>query len=631
MKKLLSAALALCLMLSLFTFGVSAEVTGLSGEGTKENPYIINNLEELKWFRDDVNGDPSASVDDGNSYSGKYIKLNADIDLNNEEWLPIGYKNNDTFNGNFDGGEHTISNLKITKTTENVSDSNRLGVFGKMIGGSISNLTVENVDITGSWYVAAIVGDAFTGTVNNCHVKGDLAIDGYWDCGFITGEGYAKISNCTVTGNDGSYISSAEGGNIGGIIGFRGEGNIITENCSVTNVSITAADGAGGIAGSIHYGNTVSGCTVESIEVSVTDEDAESVGLIGGRCEGTESSPATLSGNTVTDSGADNNGEDTLALFGNSLSGNSPVTNYKAQVGTQGYETFEDAIAAAKDGDTVTLLSDTAPATTTQIDKEITLDLNNKTVTLDNTTLEVSGELTVKGKGEVAATGDSGFNVTGTLNLTSGTYSSENSLVNSETGTVNISGGTYDKPVTKGNEADGYVAVQNPDGSYTVRTHIIKEGWTNDKTHHWHACEDCDEQAEKAEHTFGEWSETKAATYEAKGEKVRKCSVCDYTETAEIPQLEKKPENEQDNSEDKEEQKDPDKDEQKDPEVEDGQKDTESDELPVTEKEPQGDQKDTESNDSPKTSDNFSLTLYVALMVISLCGVVFLVVKKNRF
>ena len=56
-------------------------------------------------------------------------------------------------------------------------------------------------------------------------------------------------------------------------------------------------------------------------------------------------------------------------------------TNYVAQIGSTGYASLADAIAAAKDGNTVKLL-DNVDLTETLIikDKTITLDLNGKTI-----------------------------------------------------------------------------------------------------------------------------------------------------------------------------------------------------------------------------------------------------------
>lgn len=52
-----------------------------------------------------------------------------------------------------------------------------------------------------------------------------------------------------------------------------------------------------------------------------------------------------------------------------------------AQIGTVGYETLEAALAAATDGDTITLLADVTVAEQLVVEKPLTLDLGGKTVT----------------------------------------------------------------------------------------------------------------------------------------------------------------------------------------------------------------------------------------------------------
>ncbi|MCI6826473.1 MAG: formylglycine-generating enzyme family protein, partial [Spirochaetia bacterium] len=62
------------------------------------------------------------------------------------------------------------------------------------------------------------------------------------------------------------------------------------------------------------------------------------------------------------------------------------------------------------------------------------------------------------------------------------------------------------------------------------------EEWTRDETNHWHAatCEHTTEVSDKATHTFGEWTVTKAATCTEKGSRKRTCSVCKYEATEDI-------------------------------------------------------------------------------------------------
>lgn len=147
---------------------------------------------------------------------------------------------------------------------------------------------------------------------------------------------------------------------------------------------------------------------------------------------------------------------------------------YVAEIGSQGYESLTEAIGAAQDGQTVTLLADAAEDVV--ISKSITLDLGGKTLTNTNAgkaTISVTGgTVTVKNGNVMGGTGYYNIEVTkegsnanltltdvtakagnngssmidnwGTLTITSGTYTGGMNTVKSEEGSVlNISGGTF--------------------------------------------------------------------------------------------------------------------------------------------------------------------------------------------
>ena len=231
-------------------------------------------------------------VNDGTSFSGKTIKLGADIDLNNQEWTPIG-TNGKPFLGTFDGakdstvggGNYTISNLYINKGFSNTAANNCVGLFGCTNSPAvIKNVDFENVDIQGSLYVGSIVGYGYTGSeISNCNISGDIKIDGWWYIGGIGGYGYMNtVSNCTVTGNEGSYIkANNDGSYVGGIWGFRGEGNMTISNCDVENIALSACDRIGGICGIAHYSNTIQGCEIIDSTITSTN-NAGNTGLIAG-------------------------------------------------------------------------------------------------------------------------------------------------------------------------------------------------------------------------------------------------------------------------------------------------------------------------------------------------------------
>ena len=167
---------------------------------------------------------------------------------------------------------------------------------------------------------------------------------------------------------------------------------------------------------------------------------------------------------------------------------------FVAEVGTTKYQTLAEAIDAAQDGQTVTLLADATEDVV--ISKSITLDLGGKTLTntnAGNATISVkSGTVTVKNgnvvggndyynievtKGsnanltltDVTATagnnGSSMIDNWGTLTITSGTYTGGLNVVKSEEGSVlNISGGTF----TLSYATSGYTGVIFAYGDTTI-------------------------------------------------------------------------------------------------------------------------------------------------------------------
>lgn len=60
--------------------------------------------------------------------------------------------------------------------------------------------------------------------------------------------------------------------------------------------------------------------------------------------------------------------------------------------------------------------------------------------------------------------------------------------------------------------------------------------WTKSATHHWHECKgtDCEEIADKAEHSWNDGVVTTPATASAKGVKTYTCTVCEQTKTEEV-------------------------------------------------------------------------------------------------
>ena len=133
-----------------------------SGSGTEEEPYLLADAADLKWFADQVNAAKKST-------SVLCAKLEQDIDLNGQEWTPIGcynsYSDYTYYGGVFDGDGHRISGLMID------NDKTYQALFGYVKGGTVKNLTVAGTVKTGatsSAYAAGIVGYGNPVTVENC-------------------------------------------------------------------------------------------------------------------------------------------------------------------------------------------------------------------------------------------------------------------------------------------------------------------------------------------------------------------------------------------------------------------------------------------------------------------------------
>ena len=195
-------------------------------------------------------------VNDGNNFSGKTIKLAKDIDLNNQVWTPIGTQGN-PFKGVFDGGQHSVANLKLENTDD--SGSAMIGLFGNINSGTVSNLTVSGeVSEGGIACDGGITGNAASATIVNCisSVKIIDTMGSY--IGGIAGNisGNTTIKNCSYTGE----MSGVELTCAGGIVGQIEDSGKVQNSYAVGTLAVPA-DGsdtfAGGIVG---YGGTAQNC-----------------------------------------------------------------------------------------------------------------------------------------------------------------------------------------------------------------------------------------------------------------------------------------------------------------------------------------------------------------------------------
>lgn len=276
MKKALSLVLFGAMLISLLAFNINAAwdgtsiSTSLKGEGTAESPYLVESAEDLAYL--------AKSVNDGNSYEGKYIIQTADIDLGGKEWTPIGYQKVNSaaedapFAGVYSGLGHKVVGLSITTPRDN-----HMGLFGYVMSGEVEagianltvdgNITVDGVDASniGIGGIAGTVGKdttAFKANVvlANCISNVNITVTnctGQPRVGCLSGYVfYGRVENCVANGD--VSVSATQQSRVGGITGQTNRTHFL--NC-VNNGSVYSeitvsgvASRAGGIAAVITRG-----------------------------------------------------------------------------------------------------------------------------------------------------------------------------------------------------------------------------------------------------------------------------------------------------------------------------------------------------------------------------------------
>lgn len=258
--------------------------TVLEGAGTESDPYKLSTTRDLLAMKPAlVKGQMT------------YFKLMNDIDMSSiENWEPLNPDSPYDLGIDFDGGGHSLKNLKSKGKTyssffgvlygkcynvkfvdaEIVSASNSgAGIIGGYIGTGGKPAIVSEVEVSGiitcngkGQSVGGLGGNAREATIENCTVNVTVSNpmgDGSnrTASGGIVGktiESDVKIKNCVVRG----VVEITKGINntyTGGIVGWQSAAGAEITGCEVYATVKSAGERVGGIVG--HYqGGTLSGC-----------------------------------------------------------------------------------------------------------------------------------------------------------------------------------------------------------------------------------------------------------------------------------------------------------------------------------------------------------------------------------
>ena len=187
-------------------------------------------------------------VDAGESFAGKTIALNQDIDLAmyNDDGEPVSFDpigDDSPFEGTFDGQGHTISNLYQSGWDFGYEwgSYGSIGLFGELKNATVKNLTVANAEaVVEGGDIGGISGSAF----GNC-----------------------TFENITITGTKlGTYNNG-----LGGVIGWSGAGNYTFKNIVIDENTVLAGlwgsfdSSIGGVVGQGEPGATYN---FENVEIN---------------------------------------------------------------------------------------------------------------------------------------------------------------------------------------------------------------------------------------------------------------------------------------------------------------------------------------------------------------------------
>jgi uncharacterized protein (TIGR02145 family) len=211
------------------------------GSGTEAAPFLIATPEDLNSVR----------LYTMFANTKVYFSQIADIDLGvapwntGEGWNPIGNSQNQ-FKHTYAGNGFTISNLYINRPAESY-----LGLFGMLDSASVTNVILDNVNISGRDYVGALGGIVYRSKLAN--ISSDGAIAGRNYIGGLTGYNY--ITSLIESHSSGTLNTT--GNWVGGLSGINYVNGLINKCYSTVNI-VSSGYSIGGISGTNEYASSIS-------------------------------------------------------------------------------------------------------------------------------------------------------------------------------------------------------------------------------------------------------------------------------------------------------------------------------------------------------------------------------------
>lgn len=294
MKRFFTTIIAISLAFNALALNVwdGSSEPWTQGDGTYNNPYLIETAANLAYLAEKVNEGYQAQGMAVFRYT--YFLMTDDFDLNNINWTPIGNVNMNMegyyFAGIFDGWYHNIDNLTIQSSADVCGlfaglGGDWCGIIGNDDYGQIKHLSVTNGNIisTGAGaggIVGAIANDAY---LYQCSFEGSISVNSngsYCGAGGIVAAAAerARIEHCSFSGsinatNNGGFTTAAGAGGIVGIAMNKARIKYCYNTGSVTASAMLLSVAAG-----------IVGATLQENEVTI--ESCYNVGTLSGATQG---------------------------------------------------------------------------------------------------------------------------------------------------------------------------------------------------------------------------------------------------------------------------------------------------------------------------------------------------------
>lgn len=250
----------------------------VSTDENNKQVYTIKTARGLAWVAYVTNYVTNGDNCPANAgFEGCIVKLGNDISLAQSDgssdgvvtWIPIGVLSDCPFLGTFDGNNHVVTGLTVTRYLS-------VGLFGYVgsidnetkKAGTICNLGVDGANVDGQVYAGALVGKLF-GTMEKCWSSGSVKVTS------PTEIPYGNVAAASASDNS-DYSDTSNEEAAGGLVGEATDGSTISNCYSTAEVSALCT---GGIVGVLH--GTLEYCYATG---KVTSSSETNSGPAGGIC-----------------------------------------------------------------------------------------------------------------------------------------------------------------------------------------------------------------------------------------------------------------------------------------------------------------------------------------------------------